>query len=801
MPASPASAAPAAKTSAKTSCTSTPSAEAAARYGQLNEAISLVDQALDLNRGPFLAGEVLSTALTAVRRDLLIRCDAARVARESWLTAASDGRTERTLRPRPGLLGALLGRHDDVDTTWTLLSERRLVTVTGPGGIGKSRIAAAVCERAGATFGERIATIDMTAPDHLEQREALRDVIANDEPFLVVVDSAERSETADALIPLLDDFPGVSALVTSRRALGISGEVVTVIRGLPAGSEGDSTTDLARTPGVMLYLQRAADAGHPVPHEHVSDAARLVRRLDGVPLAIELAAGHPDGGRPQLLLHRSTLDLVEAPRWDGSVRPRSVTDAIEWTVEQLSPAARSALLTVSELPTGAPDALIVAASLDRPSAAVGLDELVAWSLATRPDPDVPAVTVSLAVREFIGRVIDPGTRLDIHQRTRAALAELSDDLLTRPLAVPVSPTASLLVRALHAPTLAAITWTEPWSDTQARARALLLLIDAELDRSASADLALAIESCLRDDLPPELRYDMQRARLGLALAASDDEAVGSLSADIEKGLSDVDDERRAAWAIDSVFLSLEQGNVAMAAQRAEDAWALVSDNLSAPRPLDVRAARARMHAIRLHRGLEAGVDCALTTAALADLAESTESISAWGEAAEILVDAGELDLGASYTRRAARHALRWNSPHSLVYLLSLADLARQDGRWDESRAIVWLLLARVSRRGDDRYQKWCLLRLALLAEEAGDSRRAAVLLGASSTVSGGGAWEVDPDVSDLLERLPAALGGQAFREAFNRGAAAPRAWVTAVLEDPVPLPTSLDEETLHALRG
>ena len=777
------------------------SAEVAARRSRYAEAALLVDEALVLHRSPLLAGETLSSALTTARRDLVARCEAARIARESWANASLDDSEIATSRNRPELLGELLGRRDEVASTSQLLERRRLVTLTGAGGIGKTRISAAVRERVRATFEGRVAVIDLATPDFADQLAAWVRTVSDSEPWLLAVESAEQADAASVVTTVLQDHPSVSVLATSRRPLGVPGEVVVTVSGLSGGDDGVSVSDLARSPGVALYLRCASEAGHPVPLEHVIDAARLVGRLDGVPLAIELAARHPDGGRPHLLVNRSTLDLVDVPTWDGRTRHRSLTDSIAWTVERLSPAAWSGLLTIAELPTGAPDALVIAASPDRPSASFGLDELVTWSLAMRPDPGVHAVNVPLAVREYVGSQLEPGLRLDIHARTRAALAELSDELLARPLAIPVSPAASALVRALHAPALAALTWTEPWSDSEARARALLLLIDAEMDRSASANVAMAIESCLREPLPPQLRYDLNRARLGIALAACDEEAVAVLTRDIEGSLGEVDEERRAAWAIDSVFLSLEQGDVAEAARRADQAWALIAVDLAAPTALDVRAARARMHAIRLHDGLEAGVDVALHTAALADLAESTESISAWGEAAEILVDAGELELGASYTRRAARHALRWNSPHSLVYLLSLADLARQEGRRDESLAIVWALLDRVARRGDDRYQKWCLLRLALLAEETGDATRAAVLLGASSTVSGSGAWDVDPDVSDLLERLPASLGGEAFRDAFARGSAAPHAWVTAVLEEQVRPPSSLDDETLRALRG
>jgi hypothetical protein len=329
---------------------------------------------------------------------------------------------------------------------------------------------------------------------------------------------------------------------------------------------------------------------------------------------------------------------------------------------------------------------------------------------------------------------------------------------------------------------------------------MLMLIDADLDHPHRTLLVLGLESGLRDDLSPDLRYDLHRARLGFALATSDAETVATITDLIGSLLPDVDSVRQAAWAVDSVFLALEEGRYLDADGLSEKAWSAAMACQPVQAPLQVRAARARMHATRLHRGLDEGVSQALTVAALAELADSAESISAFGEAAEILVSAGELALGASYTRKAADRALRWNSPHSLVYVLSLADIALESGHLDEARAIVMLLLERVRRRGDDRYQKWCLIRLALIAAKGGDATRSAVLLGASSAVSVAAGWESDPDVCELREQLPAELGGEGYRSAFERGAAAPRGWVAAVLEEPVPLPTTLDPSLVSALK-
>jgi hypothetical protein len=372
-------------------------------------------------------------------------------------------------------------------------------------------------------------------------------------------------------------------------------------------------------------------------------------------------------------------------------------------------------------------------------------------------------------------------------------------MLTRPLAVPVSPEASDYVRALQSSVANALAWPDAWASDEEHALALLLMVDAELDRSSTQRVVDAMAAVSNGALDPDLRFDVLRARLGFALASSDTAEVDRIVESVSQLLASVEPVRHAAWLIDSVFLALEDGRLADAEQQAHQAWTAATAAERTPAALTVRAARARMHAVRLHRGIEEGAAQALQAAALANLTDTTESISAWGEAAEVLVSAGSTELAASLTRKAAKNALRWNSPHSLVYVLSLADIELSEGRIDECESILLLLLDRVWQRGDDRYQKWCLIRLAHVAERVGDAKQGATLLGASSTISTAGGWDIDPDVNDLQERLPAILGGEAYREAFERGAAAPRGWIISLLDQPIELPTSLDADLLAAL--
>jgi len=827
---------------------------------------ALYVEALALDRGPFLAGESLSDSLLEVRAALGNRVAAAREDLLSTrLLAASDSEAEGLLGQaralfasdpsrlaRQGLLiralrragyddeaneivsnspthGApqllarddtsqelrrirLVGRERELDDLVSMLSSRRVITITGPDGVGASSLAREALQYTGllasadvidlsevtsqsdalATFARASATEPLGDPLVLE------DVLRGLEGSTLLLDNVDVVSLGDMLRQVALRLDDRTIITTARRPLAMANEVVVPLAGLAAGEPGTASDQSRRAPGVELYLHRAADAGHPVPPHELSNVSELVRQLSGIPLYLEVAANHHDGGRPSRLLQRSPLEYLAEPRWDSGGRRRVATEVFAQSRSALSTTAQTLLHLAAELDANTPDLLLARALGEQPSSSA-FDELVIGHFAFRPDGAVASLSLPPVVAEISRSDVSAEQRSNWRQSIRAALGELSRQMLTRPLAVPVSPEASDYVRALQSSVANALAWPDAWASDEEHALALLLMVDAELDRSSTQRIVDAMAAASNGALDPDLRFDLLRARLGFALASSDTAEVDRIVESDSELLPSVEPVRHAAWLIDSVFLALEDGRLADAEQQAHQAWNAATAAERTPAALTVRAARARMHAVRLHRGIEEGAAHALQAAALANLTDTTESISAWGEAAEVLVSAGSTDLAASLTRKAAKNALRWNSPHSLVYVLSLADIELSEGRIDECESILLLLLDRVWQRGDDRYQKWCLIRLALVAERVGDAKQAATLLGASSTISTAGGWDIDPDVNDLQERLPAILGGEAYREAFERGAAAPRGWIISLLDQPIELPTSLDADLLAAL--
>lgn len=255
--------------------------------------------------------------------------------------------------PRPAAGRAatrLIGREPQVAALHRLLAAERLVTVVGPGGVGKTRVAVEVARRGRAATVLRLApATDPAAIPHalataldlkVVQGDVLSSCIAvlNDGPGLLVVDNCEHLLDAarDAVARILDSCPELSVLATSREPLGLAAEYAFRLAPLPLpGSEQDPS----QVPSVALFLDRAGRVrpwppGTPVDLRLVAD---IVRRLDGMPLAIELAAGRLSTFSLADLHQRldRSLDLLGG-RPSGEDRHRTLRATVEWSYRLLS---------------------------------------------------------------------------------------------------------------------------------------------------------------------------------------------------------------------------------------------------------------------------------------------------------------------------------------------------------------------------------------------------------------------------------------------------------------------------------
>ncbi|MEQ4719517.1 AAA family ATPase [Nonomuraea sp. B19D2] len=204
-----------------------------------------------------------------------------------------------------------VGRRHEIAEVRRILARTRLLTLTGAGGVGKTRLARRVSEllpqryRDGVRLVE-LATIDdedLLAPavaaslgihDRTPDLVALLTEHLADKQLLLVLDNCEHLLGACARLvhQLLRGTSRLQILATSRQSLGVYGEQVLPVPSLPIPQPGDSTRDIARRDAVRLFAERAATIrpGFLVNAANAQAVARLAWRLDGIPLAIELAA-------------------------------------------------------------------------------------------------------------------------------------------------------------------------------------------------------------------------------------------------------------------------------------------------------------------------------------------------------------------------------------------------------------------------------------------------------------------------------------------------------------------------------
>ena len=296
------------------------------------------------------AGLEPSDALRAAERDVLTSREAGPAPRREPPARLTPSPGEARLFDRPALglprrTSSLVGRRSEMEQLLRLLERERLVSLVGPGGVGKTRLAMELARLRHEHHRRGAVWIDL---EPLRDRAQIGDAIvaalqvtggrdtadslwfAAQLDALVVLDNAEQvlDEVCSVVRELIADGDSLTVLVTSRERLGADDEHVCDVE--PLGIDGPGSS------AFTLLVERADAVGAAIPDEQADDAVELLRRLDGLPLAIEMAAGQLRTRSMTELIDLLDRSDLQGPARGAPERHRSLAAVLDWSERSLS---------------------------------------------------------------------------------------------------------------------------------------------------------------------------------------------------------------------------------------------------------------------------------------------------------------------------------------------------------------------------------------------------------------------------------------------------------------------------------
>jgi predicted ATPase len=382
---------------------------------------------------------------------------------------AAIGTREVSDEPRIGNLrapaGDVFGRDRELRQLQSLLANGNVVTVTGPGGAGKTQLSLEAATRTRDAYPGGIWFVDAsTARVGDELVTAIQSTLGVDETAgespvdaitrrlegastLLLLDNLEQvSDAATAIQELGDRLPELRILCTSRSPVRIPGEMLLAISGLsvPSSDRLVSASELSQTPAVALFVSaaRRARPEFMLTDGNAQAVAAICARLDGLPLALELAAARCRLLPPALILERleQSLDLLTRGANSLTDRQRTLRGTIGWSYELLGSEEQAVFRSLSVFAGGSSIDAIQAVSGDT-NAVDSLEELIDQSLIQTFDSgveDQPRVRMLETIRQFAfeeltkrGEVLAAQDRharhyLSIAEHTQPRIAESSD---------------------------------------------------------------------------------------------------------------------------------------------------------------------------------------------------------------------------------------------------------------------------------------------------------------------------------------------------------------------------------------
>ena len=307
----------------------------------------------------------------------------------------------------PRQLTSFVGRDDEILQLRGLLDDHRLVTITGVGGVGKTRLSIQVAADVLASFTDGAWIVELAAADaesmhavfaavlgtRLRPGSTVRDDVIEflaRRDLLLVVDNCEHlvADVATFVEDVLARAHGVRVLATSREPLGVVGEQIWPVRSLEVADPGSSLESVSATASARLFVDRArlADADFDLDSRNAASVVEICRRLDGIPLAIELAAARTASLQSSEIagLLDERFRLLAGSRRRGVERHQTLKAAVDWSYALLGELERSTFdrlgVFAGSFDATAVEAVVADAGIDRFDVLGAIDELVAKSM-------------------------------------------------------------------------------------------------------------------------------------------------------------------------------------------------------------------------------------------------------------------------------------------------------------------------------------------------------------------------------------------------------------------------------------